>query len=281
MSYQEPLNINNIDFNNIIYPKYKTSQNKKIILLKYNDRKIKNFVFQTPTLFNILKARQYNSYSEIEVALTGKKESKINNFIEFLNKLENKIKDDAKIHFAEWFNINKEVKTINFQKIIRESDEHENGTIKLKIMMNSDFKTCIQINNKKINIQDIPEESWCKMLLECYAIWINSNNDFGLFLRPVLISFSPKEIYNYKFIEESDEEINVPDTEINNNIFMKINNNSKYNNQLEINELLTKLENQTSDSKLNINNIQDTFFNDSSNNSINIDNKYLDAETSE
>jgi len=140
------------------------------------------------------------------------------------------------------------------------------------------------------------------MLLECYAIWVNSNNDFGLFLRPVLISFTQKEIYNYNFIEDSDDEdkLNVPDTEINNNIFMKINKNSKikYNNsttQLEINELVKNLDKnhiETSDFnniandniiklKLDENLFHDNSSSDNSININNINNTLLNAETSD
>lgn len=302
MNYQEPFNISNIDLNKIVYPKARTSQNKKIILLKYNDNgKLKNFVFQTPTLLNLFKASKINTYSEIEIALSGKEELKIFKFLNFLNNLEKKIKDDAQANFSSWFDINKDVQTINFQKIIRESDDNPNGTIKLKIINNTDFQTCLQINNNKnIKVNDIPENSWCKLILECYAIWINSNNDFGLFLRPVLVSFTLKETYNYNFVEESDEdEFHIPDTEINTNIFMKINNTSKsqYGNsttQLEINELVNKLDknqietcefNNFSNSNNDIINlkINDTFFNDESSSIKNNDNEntYLDAETSE
>ncbi len=88
------------------------------------------------------------------------------------------------------------------------------------------------------------------MILECYAIWINSNNDFGIFLRPILISFTPKETYNYKFIEDSDEgdEFDVPDTEVNSNIFLNINNNFKNKtsadstSQLEVDNLIKDLQ---------------------------------------
>ena len=301
MSYQEPLNINNLDFNNIVYPKSRSSQNKKIILIKYNDKgRLKNFVFQTPTLLNLYKAHKLSSYSEIEVALTGKEEPKISKFINFLNNLEHKIKNDAQIHSSLWFDINENVQTINLQKIIRESENYECGTIKLKIINNTDFQTSLKINNNNnINIDEVPEDSWCKMILECYAVWVNSNNDFGLFLRPVLVSFSLKEIYNYKFIDESDEEeINVPDTEINSNIFMKITQKqqNKYNNtttQMEINELVNNLDKnkiETSEfnniGTLNDNTIKlklsDNFFNDnSSSNTMSINNSLLDAETSD
>ena len=300
MNYQEPLNINNIDLNKIVYPKSRSNNNKKIILLKYNDRgKLKNFVFQTPTLLNLFKAQELSSYSEIEVALSGKEDYKIRNFLIFLNNLEKKIKEDAQTNFSSWFDINKDLQMINLQKIIRESDDHKNGTIKLKILNNNDFQTNLQINNNKnISINDIPEDSWCKMILECYAIWINSNNDFGLFLRPILISFSPKEIYNYKFVDESDEEyeFNIPDTEINNNIFMKINTlpKTRYCNsttQLEINELVKNLDKdkiETSEFN-NLPNpevidfkINNNFFNDTaSSDNISIDNSLVNAETSE
>ena len=295
MNYQEPLNINRIDLNNIVYSKQRSNQNKKIILIKYNDNgKLKNFVFQTPTLLNLFKAQELQNYSEIEVALVSKEESKIQSFLHFLNNLEKKIKDDAISNHNVWFDINQDKQTIHFQKIIRESDDNMNGTIKIKILNNSDFQTSLQLNNKNIIVNNIPDDVWCKMILECYAVWINSNNEFGLFLRPILISFKLKESYNYKFLDESDEEndINIPDTENNNNIFMNINKQpkKKYNNsttQLEINDLVNKLDKnniETSDFNMVSNNeiINLKINENSSSSSINsLDNSYIDAETSE
>ncbi len=275
MNYQEPFKISNIDLNKIVYPKYKSNQNKKIVVIKYNEKsKLKNFVFQTPTLFNLFKPHNSNGFAEIELALVGKEANKVTKFIKFLNELENQIKLDAQTNASNWFNITHDNQTINFQKIIRESDDYSNGTIKIKIIKNNDFETILELNNnKKIGINDIPEDSWCKMILECYAIWINSNNDFGIFFRPVLASFTPKEkqVYNYKFLEESDEEqdFDIPDTEVNNNIFMKINSSksthsdnktkNKYNDstsQLDLDELVKQLESEeqqrTSDINLTI-----------------------------
>jgi len=298
MNYQEPFNICNIDFDKIVYPKSRSSQNKKIILIKYNDQgRLKNFVFQTPTLLNLYKVQKFNNYSEIEVALSGKEELKISKFINFIDNLEKKIKEDGQYHYNSWFNINDDHQTINFQKTIRESDDYDKGTIKIKIINNNDFQTSLQMNNNKnIKVNDIPEESWCKMILECYAVWINSNNDFGLFIRPILVSFSPKETYNYKFVEESEEEdFNIPETEINNNIFMKINNSlkTKYNNsttQLDIKELVKNLDNKINESTNGVItlDINDNLFNDNSSNSSNcsinlnnINNSYIDADTSD
>jgi hypothetical protein len=244
MNYLEPLKINNIKLNNIIYSKIKVNQNKKIILLKYNDNKIKNFVFQTPTLTNMNKAIITNDYAEIDIALIGKKKKNINSFLNFLNNLEEKIKEDAIMYSSQWFSLNdndNDNQIINFQKIIR-----DNNTIKLKLIKNNDFETLVQLNNdNKINFQSIPENSWCKVILECYAIWINHNNDFGLFFRPILISFTIKEIYNYNFINEDESEdnnssCNIPDTDINKNIsnlFFKLENKIYKNNNDETSQL--------------------------------------------
>jgi hypothetical protein len=292
MNSQEPFKINNIDLNKIVYPKDRSNDKKKIILIKYNDKgKLKNFVFQTPTLLNIGKVQMFNGYYEIELALVGKEKDRVNNFIDFLCELENKIKLDAKSYASNWFNITDENQTINFQKIIRESEEYSNGTIKLKIIKNNDFETILQQNNsKRISIDSIPDDCWTKMILECYAIWINSNNDFGIFLRPILISFTPKETYNYRFIEDSDEgdEFDVPDTEVNNNIFMNIKHNTKKSytdstSQLEVDNLIRDLQGDleiTQESEKEINNL-DIDLGTKLSSSDSYESSNIDAETSD
>lgn len=265
-----PLNIHDIDLNNITYTKIKSNQTKKIILLKYNDKSnfIKNFVIQTPTLLNISTPDFTSGFAEIEVALDGKYNNRIDSFISFLNNLENKIKADAQTNASEWFNMN-DNQTINFQKIIRESSNYSKGTLKIKIIKNNDFETLIQLNNThKIDTNSIPANSWCKMILECYAIWINSNNDFGLFFRPVLLSFNLKEkdIYNYKFIESDEDEIDIPDTEINHNIFMKVDSSNKLHKSLihlDASELVSNLYSDKNSDILDLH-IENSYLSDSS-----------------
>lgn len=264
MSLQEPLNIKDINFDNIIYSKCKKNQNKKIILIKYNDDEIKNFVIQTPTLLNLYKAKKYNNYSEIELALVGNEsQEKVNKFINFINKLETKIKNTAREQGNKWFDL-EENKTLSFHNIIRDSDDYDKGTFKLKILNDDIFKTKLLFNNNNISVNEISNNSWCKIILEFYAIWINSDNEFGLFLRPIIISFNMKESYEYKFINDSDEEIEIPETEINQEIFL---NNST--SKTDFNTLLAKLKEDNSELE------------DNSSGSDNINNDLLNDETSD
>jgi hypothetical protein len=275
MNYQEPLKISSVDFSKMVYPKQKQTQNKKIILIKMNEKnRLKNFVFQTPTLLNINKPEPANGYAEIELAFIGKEQKKVDKFIKFLTDLETKLKNDAIYNAASWFNLTGDNDTINFQKIVRESVEYKNGTFKVKILKNSDFETILQLDNsKKIKLQDVPENSWCKMILEVYAVWINSNNDFGIFLRPVLISFTAREdVYNYRFVESDEEDVDdIPDTEVNNNVFVKL--EPDVLNQLTQDEDTTDI----NISILNQINLGKSKFSSSSSS----ENLGLDAETSE
>ena len=242
----EPYKFSEINLNKLIYSRPKQSGSKKVVLIKYNDNdKARNLVFQTPTIYNLTEPEIKKGYGEIEVALHGKERNRTDDFNLFLLKLENQVKQDAKVNASSWFDLNEENESINFQKLIREMDGLDSGILKLKLIRNNDFETELinNANNKKtkLSLEQVPCDSWCKMLLEVYAIWINTNNDFGIFLRPILIVFTPteKKQYNYKMIEDSDsdkeDEFEIPDTEINDNInsniFMSLNNiKQKINN---------------------------------------------------
>ena len=227
MNPKTPYRVSNIKMDNICYTDVKSNSKKTIIYIKYHERdKLKNIVFQTPTLLNINKAVKKNDIYELDIPLYGKCNNKVQTLINFFNSLDDKIVKDAKIN-TKWFNNFIRNNTIKYQKIVRscEDVEYPNGMIRVKILQTSDFETLIQMNNKnKLNVEDIPTNSWVKMILEVYAIWINENG-FGLFVRPILISFQIKDQldYNYKLMEDSDEIDNIIHTtnEIDNSIFIK------------------------------------------------------------
>ena len=221
-SYSTPLKISEVDFDNIVYKDIKSNSKKTVVFLKYRKKNsLKNFVIQTPSFLNINEPIKNKTHWDLEIPIFGKKENKVIEFADFFNKLDDKIMYDARIHSSKWFS-NFDIQEINYQKTIRESDnkKFKNGTFKVKILNNVDFKTLVQLNNsQKINMDQVPKNSWVKMIFEIQALWINKNG-FGIFLKPILISFSPIEIQVYKFLEDSEDEIeDIIDSE--NDIFMK------------------------------------------------------------
>ena len=225
MDYKTPFKIDNIDLTNIKYTNVKSNEKKTIVYIKYEDNnKLTNLVFQSPTLLNINEAISKNNFYELDIPLTGKDNDKVNEFCSFLSELDNKILNDAKRH-STWFNNFIKNNKIKYQKTTRISDNKlfKNGMVRIKIVKSSDFETLLQINNKeRISEDEIPTDSWVKMILEVYAIWINDSG-FGLFIRPVLISFKPKNSidYNYKLVDDSDEMDDVIHTVNDNSIFIK------------------------------------------------------------
>lgn len=223
--FKEPYKIDDINFDNVRYVDKKETPDRTIIYTKYEDnKKLSNFVIQTPSLRNVNDVINRRGVNELEIPLVGQNNIKTNKFIGFLNNLDKQITSDAKIN-SDWFNNFYNGNVIRYQKTIRDSDEYNNGMIKIKIINNDNFETILQINNKDtINVEDIKKDSWVKMILEVYAIWINKNG-FGVFLRPVLVSFKPfdKVEYNYKFIDddESDNEDVINTVIDNDSIFLK------------------------------------------------------------
>jgi hypothetical protein len=227
MNYQEPYRIHQINLSNIIYAKVKTTETKKLVFIKYEEnKKMKPLVIQCPSLLNINQPTKVsNDYHELEIPLITQEKDKAKLLNKFFEDLDNKIINDAKYNSTLWFDGLKQKESIKYKRIIKESDNFLDGTIKIKIIKNIDFETMLQINNKnRINVKDIPTNYWCKILIEVYALVINyQTNTFSIFLRPIILSFKQKEIYNYKLLEDSDsekEEMDVPDSELS-SIFMK------------------------------------------------------------
>ncbi len=224
MTTNVPFRLSEIDINNICYTDVKSNEKKTIVYLKYMDNnKLKNIVFQTPTTMSTNMIQCKNNIFELDVPLVGKEIDKINRFIQFLDLLDRKIVKDAKNN-NKWFELFSNQKTMKYQKILREStDGNRNGVIRLKLLRTNDFETVVQYNNSRINIEEIQKDCWLKSILEIYAIWINENG-FGLFIRPILLSFKPcmKINYNYKLIDDSEEVEDVAvDTVYDNSIFLK------------------------------------------------------------
>jgi len=235
MTTKKPYRFDQVDFNKIKYGQVKHTDTKTIVYIKYEDNnKLNNFVVQTPKLYNCNDVIEKNGVFNLDVPLVGQSKEKVDLFIGFLNNLERKVIGDCKVN-GHWFDNFIKDDSMKYQKIIRESDEYKEGVIRGKIIRRNDFQTILQYGNRKlIKHSDIPKNSWVKMLMEIYAIWVNENG-FGIFIRPVLMSFSKMEnnIYNYGLLEsDSDDEDDVINTEVD-SIFMRqkdVNNNDSSNN---------------------------------------------------
>lgn len=244
-SYSLPFKIEDIKFDNIVYKSKKSNSKKTVVFLKYKKKNnLKNLVIQTPTLFNISSANTTNSkHFDLDIPLHGKRSDKVDKFVKFIKDLDKKIILDAKINSASWFN-NIESEEMNYQETIRPTDDKRfsNGLIRVKIIKNDDFQTMLQLNNQEnINVEDIPTNSWVKMILEIKAVWIN-NNGLGLFIKPILISFIPIEIKKYKFLEDSEDEVDDVIDDGDSSIFLDISKEDSNNHSQVLNSIEDSLE---------------------------------------
>lgn len=217
MNLKSPLNFKDIDFKNIIFTHITKNNNKNIVYIKYqkSKNKLQNLVIQTPSLWSVNQPKKISEdFYDLEVPLVSKTKDKITDFLKFINGLDATIIHQARTFSSSWFN--SENNSAKYLNTIRPDDKYNNGNLKIKIINTPDFKTILKKNNKeKIKINEIPSKSWFKSILQIYAIWVKPNNEFGLYFRPIIISFKiPENLFIYDFIESDDD--NIPDTEGNN-----------------------------------------------------------------
>jgi hypothetical protein len=221
------LRIHQIDLNKINYLKIKDIGSKKQVYIDYEKSPL---VFQCPSLLNEnYPIKITDDYYELEIPLITQEKSKQNNFINFLKNIDSKIIQDANNNVNMWFKQNK--MSYSYKTIVKDSDKYKNGTIKLKIIKTVNFESMIFLDNsKRIQIKDIPKDSWVKILLEIHSVIINNDNKtFYLFLRPHAFSFKEKQInLNYTFLDDSDSGDDILDSDTNNLFIKQSNNNSKY-----------------------------------------------------
>jgi hypothetical protein len=243
----EPLKISNIDVNNIVYTKIKKNQDYKIILVKYkNNNQLNNFVFQTQKILNLNSV--YNYDYELLLSL-NENSNGVQEFSNFIKKLEEKIKLDVQNNMS-WFNNKND--DIIFQKLVR-----DNNSIKIKMVNNNDLKTQFKLNNNNVDNLKLNNSCYCKLILECYGIWINSKNNFGIYLRPIVVAFNKENTqYDYDFISDNEtsslnnEELDIVDSYNNSSLYNNEEHEKKHpeenNNNLFINSILSDLNNSDS-----------------------------------
>lgn len=219
----KPYRISEIDLDKIIYTEIKEGRNKKVIYLSYDNDSNDHLSFQTTSLLNTESLKKKDGFYELDIPLYGANTQKVSQLNDFLRALDKKIINDARKNSKKWFS---GMRNITYKSVIRsstnKSKEYVNGVLRIKITENSSTAP-ILIDGKgnNINVKDIKPNSNIKMILECYAIWI-TDNGFGLYLKPVLMSFIEKKKivrYEYQLLDDSEEENepieDVMDTEVN------------------------------------------------------------------
>jgi hypothetical protein len=228
-----PFKISEINLENIQFKNIKESKNRKIIFIKYKEnKKIKNFVFQLPTLLNNMSIED----NEVEIIIDTKNKNKNKKVIEFFKNIDNYIINSAKENNDIWFNHIEDKTDVQYNHTIRQLEDNE--TLKFKMINSNEFKTNILLNGEiPIDLDEIPDNGDLQCVLELYAVWI-SDNKFGIILRPVILSFKPdlSQEYNYRLLtdnsdnslndEESINELNDDDNNNDDNIFISILNNN-------------------------------------------------------
>ena len=236
MDTKVSLDMDKISIDNIIYDEKKIKNNKIVIPIKYKEKnKITSLIVQTPTFRNIKMLNTKKNNYELYIPLVGKKQKNINDFIQFIEKIEKKIIYDAQINSSSWFIEEKNIKlsylkTINKRlpndlKLSSNLDvsiiDKSKGYFKIKIYDNTDNRTILQYDKKNIKLNQIPNDGWVKMILN-FSCVIVSNNNFHIKLKPVIISFSPfdnlpKQNIIIDNTEISKESLNISDDEISEN----------------------------------------------------------------
>lgn len=193
---KNPLNIRDIDFENI---NYFQMRNGKGIILRYTyNNNHEKFFFQTPELV-IKKIDTNNELSEIYIYLDNSSEN-LNLFKNFLVNLDKSVVKTARSN-KDWFSTN----NIKFKGLIR-YDSFNLPYLKLKIKNSYINNINITSNRQteKCIFSDLKNDMKVKMILDVNGLWINEKS-FGIYLKPYLIDI--RQSYNLILNYSSEDEL--------------------------------------------------------------------------
>jgi len=206
-SQQKPYTIKQIQCKKLGFEKIKSASEGTIKTSEvfYNDavKGKQRFLFQTPELYNKLKPVNRGQYSQLELQLIGPDMDKISKFITFLNDVDNIVATHIGSNIDDFNN----GEDIGYETIIHQNEKEiptpSDNFIKIKIWKD----TRITEEGKSINVDEIQENSYIKMILEGIMVWTR-NNEAGILFKPILIDqHRIKQVLNtseISFVEDSD-----------------------------------------------------------------------------
>jgi len=207
----KPLKVSQVDLNKIIYQNIK-GKYKKYIPIDYETSGSK-LIIQTPLLMCNSIPVKSDGYFELDIPLYGKSSRKVDKFVKLLKLLDLKFINDAKHNAKKWFTGKS---NIRYKSIFRDGNDnskiYENGFIKIKMLTGYDG-TIVMQNGKEIRPEQLVVNNHIRLLLEINALWL-SDEGFGLYIRPHLIDQVVIQKYQFSFIDDSESESDILDTEI-------------------------------------------------------------------
>lgn len=205
------LRISQIDLNKISYEPARGKQ-KKYVPINYDGIGNK-LVFQTPLLLCNNSPVKNDDYYELDIPLYGKSHRKVDKFVKLLKQLDMKFINDVKHNAKKWF---EEKNKIRYKSIIRDINDnnriYENGLIKIKLLPGYNGTVVMQ-NGKEIEPNELVSYSQIRLILEVRALWL-SDEGFGLYLKPLVVDQQVIKKYQFSFIDDSDSDSDILDTEI-------------------------------------------------------------------
>ena len=204
----KPHKIDQIDFDKIglCKPKLlKSSKIDKLIKFKYNGNRL---LIQTPELKYDNDVINSNSIYEINLPISCTEKEMTPELLNFLLNLDKFVMSKGKTNCQQWFGSAKQIK---YKSIVRKAtvpnEISKNGVFKLKMKKNDkDIKITKNRQFEPIDISEIPDKCVVKAIIEPFAVWVKKN-EFGVYLKPVLLDFR-ETFEEINFLDDSSDEVN-------------------------------------------------------------------------
>jgi len=197
----EQINLNKLNTSSVMY-----NGNKRYSLISLDNTK-ENIFIQSPLFIGVLDVEEFKDYTELYFKFNNYDQS--NNFINFINNIEQKIMSLAYENKDNWFG---KQENIRFRSIIKNLEEDNSKAIKFRIPHDIKIKRLYvdslnslnTSDSEMINLKEIDTENNFRLIININAIWF-SEDLFGIYLRPVYV----EEIIEceYKFQDEDKHNI--------------------------------------------------------------------------
>lgn len=200
------LRISDINIQDVVVgPKKRGSKT----VLKYNNKPL---IFQIPFLEvrGGLRETVHPGLYQLDTMFKGDSKTKIQQFVDFIENIENEIVEQVSNVGTEWF----ESDTINIKSLIRET---ENNDLFIRWTIHVKQGIFIDENRNDIDPHSIKPHDRVKLIVEIAGLWI-STNTFGIIIivqKALVKQYVPKIQSDYMFEDSPDSDVESEDNKDN------------------------------------------------------------------